>query len=167
MVAKSSVVPPADPEVEVASAQLNTWLERKTKPRAKTIGNGAWEDARREAQAMMGAGDWSAATPRHFVAAYEMMHTKVYGVAPAELTPQGRMAAAGAAYRILEKEFEGDRQEMADFVRWTWVRENTREQKLRAGNTRYGGFRVGWRLQFGPALVTDYRLAKARRQTTP
>lgn len=130
------------------------------KARARTIPDAAWERARREAEAMMRTGEWGEALPRHFVAAYALLHERVYGVADGELAPPVRLRAAAAASRCLDHEFGGDRGAMAEMVRWAWQRELERE-KWRRANGRQGGKLTAW-LQFG-RVVTDYRLAQARR----
>jgi hypothetical protein len=98
----------------------------------------------------------------HFVAMYADLHEKVYGIAPVELD-DGKVfhMAKQAADRLLEKHFGGDPGEMVTFVLWVWDREKGRED-WRRGGIKSGG-RIGWRLQFGGALVSDYRLDAVRR----
>jgi hypothetical protein len=134
--------------------------KRKRSPR---IDNRAWQKASEEAKAMMIGGDWTGATPRHFVAAYEYMHERVYGVAPAELNAKERMVSAGCAKTMLDKEFDGDATAMAAFLRWTWQREKGREEWRRANGR--DGQRIGPRLQFHGGLLSDYRLALHRAKT--
>jgi hypothetical protein len=152
-----------DEETRESARKLAVWSEKpeSTKQRTKTIADGAWEKACNEARAMMRSADWNEATPRHFVAAYAMLHERVYGAAPGELTPTVRLQAAGAAGRMLKQEFDGDNAQMAAFLHWTWMREKGREDWRRA-NRREGG-RIGWRLQFNGSLLTDYRVDKARK----
>lgn len=133
--------------------------------RAKTISDSAFARATREATEMIhGALAWDEAAPRHFVALYAILHERVYGVAPCDLTPVGRLHAAGMAARLLEKQFGGERVELYEFVCWTWKREEKRE-KWRAEKGCEGG-RIGPRLQFSGALLADYRVeaARARRR---
>lgn len=138
---------------------LGNRLEEK-RPRAKTISDSAFARATREAVLMMESGDWSAAVPRHFVALYALLHEKVYGVRADELTPSARLVAAGLARGMCDRLFGGDPGEMAGYMRWVWAREKDREAWRRA-NQKDGG-RIGARLVFGGALVTEYRLHLAR-----
>jgi len=149
-----------DEEIRESSTQLAVMCTRKRKPRAKTISEGSWEKALKQAREMIASGEWDDALPRHYVAAYALLHEKVYGVAPAELTAAARLRAAGLVAGCLDRQFGGDKAEMAAMMRWTWQREVARE-KWRRENDRSGG-RIGVHLQFG-ACVSDYRVDKARR----
>lgn len=114
-----------------------------------------------EAEHMRETQDWDDATPGHLVALYAWCHAKVYGVEAAELHSGATYAqAVAAAKRLVDVEFSGDVTAAVGFVRWTWGREASRE-RWRRENGRDGG-RIGWRLQFGPAMMTDYRIAMAR-----
>jgi len=116
-----------------------------------------------EADVLRQASKWDDARPGHFVALYGMLHARTYGAPPAELE-RGRDYAQAilAAATLLKREFESDPARMFEFLRWTWAREEGRE-KWRRQNAN-GGSRIGWRLQFGAALITDYRVERARRQ---
>jgi hypothetical protein len=108
-------------------------------------------------------GDWTGARPKHFVRLYGMLHRRVYGVEARELRNSLTMRAATRfATMQFQNEFNSDPVEMADFMRWCWERELGREE-WRRRNGRSGG-RIEWRLQFGPSLVTDWRIDVARRQ---
>lgn len=132
---------------------------RKNKP--KTIAAAVFGRAVAEVEAMLQTGDWSGAGARHLVALYDRLHTKCYDVAPAELGPSERFHACIAAGNMIRREFEGDVVAAAEFMIWAWERELDREE-WRRQNGRDGG-RIGVRLMFGGALVTDYRLHLARR----
>lgn len=107
-------------------------------------------------------GDWEGARPKHLVKLYGMLHQRVYGVEARELRNSLTVRAATRfATMQLQGEFANDPVEMAGFMRWVWERELKREE-WRRSNGRSGG-RVDWRLQFGPALVTDWRIDMARR----
>jgi hypothetical protein len=140
-------------------ARLDQFLgNRKTtaeKRASKTIGDAAFGRAISQTREMMSTGVWGPAYPRHFVALYVVLHEMVYGVTPAELGPRPRVLAAGFAARMLEKEFDDDPGKMAAYVKWVWTREKDREE-WRRKNGRDSG-RIGWRLMFGPALLTDWR----------
>lgn len=110
-----------------------------------------------EADQMRGANDFTAARPRHFVGLYSLFHNHVYGVVPGELTGKAWTAACLMAARILDREFAGDLNRFVSFIAWTWRREK-RAHARATGDRR----RMGWRLQFSPSLVTDYRVELAR-----
>lgn len=106
---------------------------------------------------------WSEMTPAMFVALYAWLHSEVYGVDPsAELAGKTGLAARGAAKRMVDEMFDGDRVAAVDFVRWSWRREKGREQWRR--DNGQAGSRMGWRWQFGPALVNDYRVHLRRQR---
>lgn len=148
---------------EESHTQLVDWAATKGKPkRAKTIGDAPWERALREARAMMQTAVWAGANARHYAAAYELLHARVYGVAPAEMNPAGRMRATWLAAKMLRDHFDGDVMEMASFVRWAWAREVERERWRRENGREGARITVGF--MFGGALVTDYRVAMARKR---
>jgi hypothetical protein len=160
--AAAAVTSFVDAETRESARNLEAWVgskDRREKP--KTIADAQWRKAREWAEGAMRDGDWSEALPRHFVAAYELLHERTYGVAPAELTPAVRLQAAGLAAAMLRKEFDDDPEEMAEFLRWTWNQEAKTEKWRRANNR--DGRRIGFRLQFTGALLTDYRISKKRR----
>jgi hypothetical protein len=138
-------------------------------PKAKAPRKPPTTDRRRrqqyaeEAEDIRGRRAWAEMRPGHFVALYVACHERVYGAAPTELDV-GRTHALAvlAASRLLKQEFHEDPARMFDFLRWAWDREEARE-KWRRDNRREGG-RIGWRLQFGAALVTDYRVEASRRK---
>jgi hypothetical protein len=142
---------------------LDSLIERKSKPRAKSAKN-----AREEMIAMVKSRDWKNATGNHFVELYAWCHEKVYGVEPGEIrgTSKGattaRKAAIMMASRMLKAEFETP-VNMANYLHWAFKREVERE-KWRVENGREGG-RITWRLVFAAgSLLTDYRIAKARQR---
>jgi hypothetical protein len=152
-----------DDDVRDSARKLAAWAHKPARStRSKTISDSAFEKATREMHRMAQSTDWSEATARHMVALYAWLHEKVYGVAPGELTSRERLYAAGAAARMLEKEFDGDPGAMATFVVWTWKREKKTEEWRRA-NGRTEGRRIGWRLQFNNSLLTDFRIEVKRR----
>lgn len=119
------------------------------------------------ARSSFASGDWEQAGPGHLVALYGYCHERVYGVRVAELE-EGRTygEAMRKAAQLLKSDFAGDVAELVAFVRWTWRREDFREKKRRADGGAQDQRRLGWRLQFAAALVTDYRLDQARRRPT-
>lgn len=157
------VDPPEGKDRELADKMVRTFLGSKMEPKktAKTISDSVWNKLLREVDVWMRTGDWRNAGPRHLVALYEMLHTRIYEVKPVELGPTTRLHATGAAARLLDREFDGNISEMVDFMRWTWMREEDRE-KWRRANNRDGGH-IGWKYQFCGTILTEYRLANVRK----
>lgn len=105
---------------------------------------------------------WENAEPGHFVALYAACHEQVYGFKPHELESGTTYALARfACSGLLRVHCEGDKEMLASFIRWTWIREESRE-KWRRENAKDGG-RIGWRWQFNASLISEWRLAIARR----
>ncbi len=110
------------------------------------------------AKSKAASGDWEKVDGETLVGLYGLIHRMVYQVLPLELEQTRELrAAAREASRVLRQHFNGDVAAMVEFVKWCWERERgraewaTREKKDRK--------RMGWRLQFGDAFVTDYRAA--------
>lgn len=109
--------------------------------------------------------DWSKAKAGHVVALFIWCHTKVYTVAPGEMTNGYEyLKACAAVARFIKKEFSGNVTAAIAFVRWTWQREAWREQKRRENDAPPNTFRIGWSYQFGTRLLTDYRIDQARKK---
>jgi hypothetical protein len=104
---------------------------------------------------------FDSAKASELVGLYSLLHALVYGVRPEELAVEWTSAVA-AARRQLVSQFDGRPSRLVAFLRWTWKRESKREKKRRS-NGASEVYRVGWRLQFGNSLLTDYRVAVARR----
>jgi len=134
---------------------------RKGKPR--TIAAAQFDRARVEVQEMMDSGNWSGCGARHLVAIYDMMHLKCYGVSPVELGPSERFNAAMMAANLVKREFSGDYNRAVQYMRWAWTRE-MRTEKWRREQGRDEARRIGTRLMFAGALLTDYRLYLARAE---
>lgn len=98
-------------------------------------------------------GDWAKSGPEAFVGLYALMHEHVYGVFPDELAGDW-MPAVSTARRCLDQSFLGNGEQMNAFMRWVWRRQNARRRSSEPGD-----FRIGWRYQFSPKLVTDWRVA--------
>lgn len=133
------------------------------KKKSKTIGDAAFERDLSKAEAMLAAGTFGEATGRHFVALYASLYFRVYGLLPEDMGPKERVYAAKQANLMLEKQFGGDRQEMAVFMAWLWTREKSTEQ-WRRDNGKDGKV-IDWRFQFSPSAVQKYRIAVARKAT--
>lgn len=136
-------------------------LDAPARSRNATCGAAKRKRVHEEMQQMCTSGDWSSANSLHLVALYAWLHEGVYGVLPQELeSSSAYVYAASEAKRMLARDFAGDFAQAVLFLQWTWKREEGREQ-WRRGNGRSGG-RIGWKLQFGGSLVTDWKIDKAR-----
>lgn len=143
---------------------------KRNRKRRFEVSKAQQDKLRREMDVAVDKCDWTGCTGRHLVALYGWMHESVYGVAPLDLGVAKTYAVAGAmAQRMVDGWFGGSVAEAADFMAWTWQREQGR-MKWRAENLKgeQPAFRLSWRLQFGPALVTDYRthLATHRKKVS-
>jgi hypothetical protein len=134
---------------------------RKTKPRKKTIGNGALNTAVGEASAMARSGDWTDAKAIHFLAVYIVFHERIYKVFPTDLTPEVRHRARFMVANFLEREFGGDTATFADYMRYSWQREAAIEETTRKEHRDRG--RISWYTMFTNGyLLTNYRVHLAR-----
>lgn len=118
----------------------------------------AVEDASKRAK----EGDWDEAQPKTLVGLYALMHRMIYGVMPEELTDTSTFnRAIRLAGSFMRREFGGDADATADFIVWTWEREEWREK--RAAETGGNRGRIGFGLQFSKSVLTDYKTSQARR----
>lgn len=148
-------------EHEVAAAKLAAMVTARPAAKRRVITRArAAQDLERAIEAR----DYASLRPTHLVALWARCHGQVYGVEPAELDAAAWRGAAFAAARLVRGEFGGSMEAAVEFLRWTWRREQWREDKAREErNARVG--RIGWRLQFvARHLLTDYRLDRARRR---
>jgi hypothetical protein len=122
-----------------------------------TIDSGDPRDIAAETERMMRTAKWSDAEPTHFVETFRAMHVLVYHVA-ALMPANERRKAERLAAETLREHFDNDSSTMAAFVYWTWERESTR-----AAHPSNFHRPMGWRLQFSPSLVTDWRVAMKRQ----
>ncbi len=158
-----------DPEARETSCRVLSLVEfaaRKARPpkstRRFTASASRIEAARREMSGIAARQAWEEARPEHLVALFCWLHEEVYGVEPAEMRPAQWEFAAKGAQEMVRRHFAGDPAACVEFMRWVWKQEHEREQWRR--DNRRDGRRVGWRLQFGDYLVTDWRVWKSRRQ---
>lgn len=137
--------------------QLVAWTTPKTKaPKVKRAACWVREVARTELDGFIKAKDWEDALPRHFVELYCKMHLLVYGVEALELRPaKMALACASLAKRCMVTNFDNDPNQLADFMRWVW-RKQEAEEKKRAVAESASDFRISWRYQWAPGLVTQY-----------
>lgn len=89
---------------------------------------------------------------------FAMLHTKVYGIEPADLLePNAMRGAVSAARRLVEQDFAGRLDVALEFVRWTWAKES------RSFPGRTSDFRIGWRWQLmSKSALMDYRVALSK-----
>jgi len=144
---------------QAMAQDLATWAGEPHTGVKKKKRAGIWNRAvvREEVSSFIASREWNDAHPRHFVELYSRLHFDVYGVEPLEMKATKMcMAAASLAAKALRDHFDGDANLLADFMRWVWSRQSAEEKKRRAG-AKDGDFRVTWRYQWSPKLVTDYR----------
>lgn len=162
---KTRVPPPpesdASPEFNALIEEVSARQARRAK-KSKTIGASVFNRARHDVQQMIESGDWSQCGARHLVALYDLMHQKCYGIEPLELGSTERYNAAMMAANLVKRMFDGDYVDAVNYMRHVWTKEISTE-KWRRENGREGR-RIGTRLMFGGALVTDYRLSLARKR---
>lgn len=164
--ARSRVSKPPPPD---ATPEFQAMIEKDNARAAKrrsrtTIGASVFNRALQEVDEMVKSGEWDNCTARHLVALYDMMHTKCYGIEPAELGPKERYRAVFMVSGLIKREFGDDILKMVAYMRWVWTREIGRE-KWRRENNSDSNFRIGFRMMFSPSsLLTDYRLAQQRKR---
>lgn len=100
-------------------------------------------------------GDWSKVTPSTLLGLYAYLHETVYKVTPDELALDWK-GALSCAKKVLEQTFDNNGEEVVEFIRWVWMKENRKVSKLKEGVE----FRISWRYQFSQKLITDYRVYK-------
>jgi hypothetical protein len=135
-----------------------------SEPRRKsmTVGKAARERAKTETVGMIESRDWDSANARHLVCLYGWLHARVYGIEAVELDNSSLFAKAQhSAQVLLAKHFDDDIAECVSFIRWVWTRERGRENWRRENGV--SSSRIGVFLQFKPAMVTEYRIEKARK----
>lgn len=119
----------------------------------------ALDDAKRRAA----SGEWEGCKGSSFVGLYAMCHRMIYGVIPDELYAIGnfRIACKSAA-KMLHDSFDDDVSTMAEFVRWSWMREKRKHDwALAKGFDRN---RLSWKWQFSLGLLTDFRIARNQKR---
>lgn len=96
---------------------------------------------------------------------YALCHEMVYGVLPSELEEVRlfRLASREAA-RLLRSSFGGDVDSAVEYLKWVWGREKGRVQWAASQSPPKERGRLGWRLSFSEAFVTDYRVAQASKR---
>lgn len=143
-------------------------------PRApRPIDNGSHEAAKREVERMARAADFAEAAPRHWVALYDVLHEKLYGVEAVDLTPVCRTRAAAMAGQILRRfgwdpgdpsarRAAGHR--MFAYAEWAWKREAKHEAFRRQNPHRTGSGRLTWQSFFGGKSLGDFAADLVRKR---
>lgn len=161
--------PTVEPDAD-AGDRLDAFLTHSGKKRAGSSRGKKFtpfELAVRDAERRAESGDWTKATGKTLVGLYALCHRMIYGVVPAELDDKVTMKiAAKMARGQLHRHFDDDVDAAVEFIKWAWEREKSRENyALANGRTRS---RMGFRWQFGDAIVTDFRVdlerSKRRRR---
>lgn len=118
----------------------------------------ALQSARRRAQ----SGEWATADGEALVGLYAVCHELVYGALPEELEEVAlfRQASRTAA-KLLRESFGGEVDGAVEFLKWVWEREQGRVRWAASQQPPVQRGRLGWRLSFSAAFVTDYRVATA------
>jgi hypothetical protein len=159
---------PTPPEPIAVSEGLSDFLDDPTKAHrvAGATRGRALSDiqaAIRSADARAKSGEWDGADARTMLGLYAWCHRSVYSVEPVELENAAEFRAASrAALRVLHTHFDDDGARCAIFIRWAWKREKERSEW--AKREKKDRNRMGWRMQFGDKLVTDFRVAASQRR---
>ena len=114
-----------------------------------------------ELSAMLESDEWGQARPVHLVELYCLLHENVYGVEALDLRGQlNRQACARMVLTMLRRDFDDEVPALVDYMRWSWQREESREEWRRRNNT--GRRRLTWRIQFGGELLTEFLMQRVR-----
>lgn len=159
--------PPADLFDEQPAEALDRFIDAKKPPAKKRsfkLARHVIETAQREMDERAASGNWENARGVHLVALYRWLHQNVYGIEPLELDGAEWARASVVANRFCAEQFGSDFGACVEFMRWAWKREQWKENQraTRDPNKTIDSFRIGWRYQFSPRLVTDYRIGLAR-----
>ncbi len=152
-------------EMRALTEKVTKKVERR-RAKPKTMAASVFNRAIAEVEVMIESDDWTGVAARHLVALYDQLHLECYDVACAELGPSERYNAVMMAAGFVKREFDGDYKRAVDFMNWAWTREIGTE-KWRRENGRTDGRRIGVRLMFGGALLSDYRVTLARTHRRP
>lgn len=139
---------------------IREWAKR-AKRQQKRSGGVQRQKVLDELDSMLSSGEWGEARPVHLVELYCMLHERVYGVEALDLRGQlNRQAAARMVLTMLQRDFDSVVADVVEFMRWSWQREEAREEWRRRNNT--GRRRLTWRMQFGGELLTEYLMQRVR-----
>ena len=133
----------------------------KKRRRSCTMAASTFNRARVETQAMIDTQDWSACTNRHFVALYDLMHAKIYGV-DSMLSASDRHRFFLLVSGFVKRHFGPNIGEAINYFRWLWQREIGRE-KWR-NETGREGVRMTYARCCSNQAFADYCYAKTRKR---
>ncbi|GAC1476220.1 MAG: hypothetical protein PVSMB8_02950 [Vulcanimicrobiaceae bacterium] len=151
------------PESVRPKVNVDDFAPMRERKKPKGITKAILDKAIARARDRASSGEWDGAKPIDFVALYIVLHEMVYKVTPTDGTRgEAGLIACALVKRMLDRDFDSDTSAMAEYARWVWQRE--REREARRGNDDVGGYRIGLRYMFSGALVTDYKVAIARRE---
>ena len=142
-----------------AQDEIARWASRPPKARAHGVSDARLDKALDATTVCIAQGDWSEATAINFLALYVLMHRKVYDVDPV-MTAKERHECLLCIGSFVKKHFEDSPSDLACYIRWVWKREFDRE-KWAQTNGRQRGV-MSWRLMLSTAVLTDYRVERAR-----
>ena len=138
------------------------FLNEEPPPRApRSRGLSELDAAVLEAEARSRTGKWDDARPTAFVGLYALCHRMLFKVLPGELESKVEFKGALRMAGQVHARFEYNGEDVAAFIVWTWEREQRRE-KWAAGKGETRDFRVGYRLQFSPRMITDWQVERSR-----
>ena len=120
----------------------------------------------KELYGFLRSGLWDEAKPRHFAALHGWCHKRVYGAWPLGLDGREFSQAALRAGRLLRDAFFGDCYDMADYIRWCWLREREYAAKPRKLNARKGPRLNDESLFIQGKELSSYRKALVQRART-
>lgn len=145
---------------------VTEFLESCAKPRAPSGSSGRLKPiqvAIASAKARSESGEWADADAATLVGLYAYMHRLVYQVDPVELEEKGNFTnARAAAGNALKRLFNGDVEQVVEFMKWSWKRE--RERAAYAVNQGRDRNRMSWKWQWSSNHVVDWRAQNQARR---
>lgn len=110
--------------------------------------------------------DWPQKTPAMLVALFCWAHEAIYEVSCVSEVASVFNGAVSAATKLVKDEFDGSLEHAAEYLRWVWARERSREA-WRRKNTGFGRV-LSWRHVFHQReLIKEMRLDAARTKGIP
>lgn len=157
--------PPSVPPPKPSGSGLGTYLQDAEVPKKRATKStylAPLDAAVMDAEKRATSGDWARAKGATLVGLYAWCHRRVYGADVEELRVAAAFKEATRVAAKLLHECGDDPDFVAEMIRWTWEREKRAESTARhRGDTR--DFRVTWRYQFSPKMLTSYRVELSRR----
>lgn len=146
---------------ELVAAMEKKQDRKKQRANVRTVAASKFDRTLSEVDVMILSSNWDGAKPRHLVALYDRMHTKIYGVECVELGPTERYNTVMQALTLVKSEFEGDAENAVEFMRWVWSREMNKLKWCRENGHGTPNRITPWKM-FSKSFVTDYRVALAQ-----